>query len=238
MPVDPNGDGSHSAIKIDRVDAVRNITMTNINDGPALAEPVAVRGADAQSIVQLQVSIFEDLEALRLSADDTAGLTGTRERLLHVPVSNPNRHVFFRTHPDPAMSLVTTIFEDKDAREMFFVVPEMRGALLGETKPVWLTAAITVQGVVMIFPVGLPTDGRSNPWLETKRQAAELAKTRWVRMVADMQLGAYRIYEAEGELPDPVWPGQPLRELLEIAFKGRIIDHEDHPLVRRLRGLA
>jgi hypothetical protein len=211
---------------------------TSVNDGPALAEPVAVRGADAQSILQPQVSIFEDLEALRLSADDTAGLTGTRERLLHVPVSNPNRHVFFRTHPDPAMSLVTTIFEDKEGRETFFVVPEMRGVLLGETKPVWLTTAITAQGIVLIFPISLPTDGRIQPWVETKRQAAELAKTRWVRMVADMQLGAYRIYEAEGELPEPVWPEQSFPELLEIAFKGRIIDHEDHPVVRRLRGLA
>jgi hypothetical protein len=217
-------------------------TTTHPNEalehGPASAEPVAVRGADAQSIVQPQVSIFADLEALRLSTDDAAGLTGTRERLLHVPVGNPNRHAFFRIHPDPAMSLVTTIFEDKAARETFFVVPEMRGVLLGETKPVWLAIAITAQGVVLMFPISLPTDGRTNPWLETKRQAAELAKTRWVRMVADMQLGAYRIFEAEGELPDPVWPEQSFRELLEIAFKGRIIDHEDHPVVRRLRGLA
>jgi hypothetical protein len=29
-----------------------------------------------------------------------------------------------------------------------------------------------------------------------------------------------------------------LNELLEIAFRGRVIDNEDHPVVKRLRGLA
>jgi hypothetical protein len=208
-----------------------------LEHGPAIAEPVAVPGADAQNIVQPQVSIFADLGALRLSTD-TAGLTGARELLSHVPVRKPNSHEYFRVHPDPSMVFDTTIFVDKQERETFFVVPEMRGSLLGQTKPVLLTTAITRQGVVMIFPISLPMDGRSNPWYETARQAAEAAKTSWVRMAADMQLGAYRIYKAEGELSDPVWPEQSFRELLEIAFRGRIIDQVDHPVMRRLRGLA
>jgi len=53
-----------------------------------------------------------------------------------------------------------------------------------------------------------------------------------------MSLGAYRIYRAEGELSDPVWPDRTLSELLEIAFRDRIISTEDHPVIRRLRGLA
>jgi hypothetical protein len=183
-------------------------------------------------------NIFSDLDALRLSEADTASLTGTREVLSHVPVRKPSRHEFFRVHPDPKMSLTTAVFVDKQERETFFVAPAMRGALIGETKPVLLTTAVTTQGVVLIFPVNLPIDGRTNPWYETAREAVELAKTDWIRMVPDMRLGAYRIYEAEGELPKPVFPEESFDRLLEIGFRDRIIDRMDHPVVRRLRGLS
>jgi hypothetical protein len=66
----------------------------------------------------------------------------------------------------------------------------------------------------------------------------ELAKSKWIRLAADMGLGGYRIYQAEGELSEPVWPDKPLQEILKIAFRDRIVDSENHPVVRRLRGLA
>src|SRR5215204_7779476 len=121
-------------------------------------------------------SIFSDLAALRISPDTTTG--GTREILSHVPVRKPNKHDFFRVHPSPEMSLATAIFDDKDEREVFFVEPSMREALLGETKPVLLVPFITRQGVVGIWPITLPGDGgRRNDWHETARDAAERGKT-------------------------------------------------------------
>lgn len=201
------------------------------NEGPNEVQPPLRTGTESNSI-------FSDLAALRLSDTDTASLTGAGEVLSHVPVRKPTRDEFFRVHPDPHMSLVSTVYVDKAERETYFVTPAMRGTLLGETKPVLLTVAVTTQGVVMIFPVNLPVDGRTNAWNDTARQAVELAKTEWVRMAADMRLGGNRIYKAEGELSDPEWPEQSLSELLEIAFRGRIIDTPDHPVLRRLRGLT
>jgi hypothetical protein len=57
-----------------------------------------------------------------------------------------------------------------------------------------------------------------------------------MRVAADMSLGAYRIWEASSELPEPEWPKQSLGDLLKIAFKGRYIDTLDHGVVKRLRG--
>jgi len=183
-------------------------------------------------------SIFADLAALRL-APDNASLVGTREVLIHVPVRKPNRHDFFRVHPDPDMSLVTAVFLDKEENECFFVTPEMREALLGEIRPVLVMTTITRQGVVMIWPLRIAVDGgRRDSWAETSAEAAQLAKTKWVRMAADMSLSGYRIYEAQGQLSDPTWPDKTLNELLEIAFRDRVIDREDHPVVRKLRGLT
>jgi hypothetical protein len=183
-------------------------------------------------------SVFDNLEAIRLSPDATA-TAGTREVLRHVPVRKPNRTEFVRVHPDADMQLATGVFVDREEREIFFVIPDLRAELAGELKPVLLVTAISRQGVVILWPVPLPDEGgRRNAWGDTAREACELAKTQWLRLAADMSLGAYRIYEAEGQLSAPVWPEQTLPELLKLAFKDRIIDSVDHPVVKRLRGLS
>lgn len=63
-------------------------------------------------------NFFRDLEAIRLAPEDTADV-GTREILLRVPVRRPRREEFVRCHPDPVMSLMVTIYVDKDERDEF-----------------------------------------------------------------------------------------------------------------------
>src|SRR4051795_5839863 len=148
-------------------------------------------------------SLFTDLAALRLDSTTTA--SGVVEVLTHVPVRKPSRHEFFRIHPDPDYNLDTTVFIDKEERETYLVAPGMRAALVGEAKPVLLATCITRQGTVFIWPVALPdADGRRNAWADTAHEAAKHAAEFWVRLVPDMSLSAYRIYEAEGQLSDPV----------------------------------
>jgi hypothetical protein len=53
-----------------------------------------------------------------------------------------------------------------------------------------------------------------------------------------MSLGAYEIFEASGELPDPVWPDFSFQEILKIAFRDRLVERADHPLVQRLQGVV
>jgi hypothetical protein len=180
-------------------------------------------------------SLFQDLSALRFDA--TGAAAGAVEILTHVPVRKPNRHEFFRVHLDYILD--TTVFTDKEERESYLVMPAMRGALVGEARPVLLVPAMTRQNALFIWPVPLPSeDGRRNAWTETAQEAMHLAQEHWIRLMPDMSLGAYRIYRAEGQLSDPAWPDRPFEELLEIAFRGRVIDSSDHPVVRRLRGLT
>jgi hypothetical protein len=49
--------------------------------------------------------------------------------------------------------------------------------------------------------------------------------------------GCYRIYRAKGKLTEPVFPEKDLNELLRLAFKGRVVDSEDHPIVKQALGL-
>jgi len=51
-----------------------------------------------------------------------------------------------------------------------------------------------------------------------------------------MSLGAYEIFEAQGSIPEPIWPDLSFGEILRVAFKDRIIRSLDHPVVKRLHG--
>ena len=100
-----------------------------------------------------------------------------------------------------------------------------------------LFLAINRQGVLFLWPVKLPgPDGKHNEWHRSAAEAADVAMRRWVRVIANMSLGAYEIFVAEANLPDPTWPDRPFSEILEIAFRDRLIDRPDHPLIKRLRG--
>jgi hypothetical protein len=183
---------------------------------------------------------FDDLAAIRLPPNGGSGeAVAVRELSPHVPVRKPKRTEFVRTRVEDEWWLPTTVFIDRDERgEVYFVPPAMRGALLGEARPVILLPTITTQGVLILWPLAIPMDdGRRNDWFTTAREAAEHAKTGWIRVAADMALGAYRIYRAEGQLPEPEWPDLGMSEMLRLGFRDRVIDREDHPIIRRLRGL-
>jgi hypothetical protein len=181
---------------------------------------------------------FADLGKLRLSQDFAATL-GVKKLLTTVPVRKPSGQEFIRVHPGETYRLPTTVLELKDEREMYLVARELWGELPGELKPVALYTTVNRQGVVFLWPVRLPSeDGRIDEWNRSALEAAERAAQRWVRVKANMSLGAYEIFEATGNLPEPKWPDCDFKTLLETAFKVRYIDSVDHPVIRRLRGEA
>ena len=175
-------------------------------------------------------------EDLRLS-QDFAGSIGVRKLITTVPTRKPNRQEFIRVHPDPAYRLETVALELKEEREFYLVDRPLWSELPGELSPRLLVTAVTRQGVVVIWPLRLPgTDGRQDAWGRSAMKAAQIAMQRWVKVVANMALGAYEVYAAEGDLPEPDWPALSFPELLKIGFKDRFIREVDHPVPRKLRG--
>jgi len=89
----------------------------------------------------------------------------------------------------------------------------------------------------MLWPIKLPDEnGRLDPWNDAALIAAERAKSVWVRIASNMAKGSYDVWEANGDYPDPEWPQVELATLLELAFKDRVIEDVDHPVLRHLRG--
>ena len=205
-----------------------NDAMPHDNNGDEHATPRQDTSANSADLF--------DLSRLRLSQDYDATL-GVKKALLTVPARKPHRQWFVRVHPDPSWRLQTAVVDFKEDRESYLVDPDLWAELPGELVPVALFTAINRQGVVFLWPVRLPgEDGRLDTWNRSAFEATDLATTGWVRVTANMSLGAYDVFQARPGLPDPVWPEVEFRRLLELAFKDRFIHTLDHPVVRRLRG--
>ncbi len=178
-----------------------------------------------------------DPAALRISQDFAAS-AGVEPVRLTVPVRKPGRQDFIRVHPSDEYQLSTFVIELKEERESYLIAPGLQAELVSEAVPIALYLVTNRQKVVFFWPCKLPdSSGRVNAWHESALEAAHMARDRWIRVSASMSLGAYQIFRATGELPDPDWPPESLNELLRIAFKsGKLIDAVDHPVLKRLRG--
>lgn len=177
-----------------------------------------------------------DPASLRLSQNFTDS-TGVKKLLTTVPVRKPNKQDFIRIHPDPTYRLETAVLEFKEERETYLVAPALWSELPSELTPKVLFTAMNRQKVLFLWPIRLPgEDGKIDDWNASALEAATMAQQGWIRVSANMSLGAYEIYSASGELPEPEWPDYSLSQILEIAFKGRYINDLNHPALRRLRG--
>jgi hypothetical protein len=170
---------------------------------------------------------------------DPAGISAAAEKvLIRIPVRKPNRQEFFRTRAGQEHQLTCAVVELKDERETYLVAPEIFRLIARETRLVTVRVCANVSGAAFLWAVPAPTsDGRKNAWHETAREAAEMAETNWIRMMADMGAGMYSIYRSDAQLAEPSFPDKPLRDLLRLAFKDDgLIESLDHPVLKRLRG--
>jgi len=179
-----------------------------------------------------------DPAALRYS-QDFVGMSGVKKLITTVRVKKPNKQDFFRVHPSPDYRATVLMIHLKEDQEYFLVQPSLAQALDGETVAKTIYTVINRQGVVSLWPVTLPPpDGKDNEWWRSERDAAERAMTKWIRLKSNMSLGANEILEGPPCLAEPEWPDMPFKDLLRIAFDGRLVERLDHPIIKRLRGLA
>jgi hypothetical protein len=164
---------------------------------------------------------------------------GVKKLLTTVPVRKPNKQDFIRVHPDPDYRLCgVAIIELREDREIYLVLPSYAQQLDPQLfNHANLYLATSRQKVVFLWPVKLPEPGgRISGWHTSGLEGAEKAMTQWIRVVANMGLGAYEFFVAQNPLSEPEWPSLPLRDLLQIGFKGHVIDGPEHPVMQRLAG--
>jgi hypothetical protein len=179
-----------------------------------------------------------DPASLRLSHDFNSA-AGVKKALLTVPVRKPDKSWWVRTHPDPAFRLQTALVELREERTTYLVAKSLWPELATEVtfRPKLLVTAINRQNVVFLWECNLPRqDGRADEWTRSALEAVDLATKGWIRLAANMSLGAYDIFTTRAQLTEPTWPEVSLGNLLRVAFKDRLIESSDHAVLRRLRG--
>jgi hypothetical protein len=162
---------------------------------------------------------------------------GVKKVLTTVPVGRPSKDRFFRTHKSPNMVFPAMLLENKATNEVYLASAPIAGVLGTLVRPVELHAAIDRQGNPSLIPVPLPDqNGNRNPWHQSLADAVARSQETWIRITANKAIGGYDIYEANAKLPEPIWPTESMDTLLEVAFRGRILNDPNHPVVVDLLG--
>ena len=227
--------------------------MSNTNliesESPSIIMPEALSVTPIPSLLGSKASptsaaadSFTDLNQLRLN-QDFVGMVGTAKPIGKIPLRKPSKESFIRVHPADEFRILTNVIELKEDRETYFVVPKLWPDLISEPTfaPLLLVTAMSRPGnVPFVWPLRVPNgDKPLDDWGQSALNIAlNLATQSWVRVTSSRSLDAYEaaIAPASAAWGDPTWPGISFQEILRIAFKERVIDHLDHPVLRRLRG--
>jgi hypothetical protein len=226
-----DGDGSHAP-----PDPSEAVTKP---EGPAPLDLDAVIEAKRAARDEDAAEAFDPFDPARLRcSQDFAAAVGVRKKLVYVRVDKPSNEWFIRTHPDETYRLTTGLLTLKQEREDYLVDPALWSELAGEPAFSFklLVLGVSRQAIPFLWPLRLPgPDGRLDPWGQSALEACELARTEWVRVKSNVQVGAYDISVATFRA-EPEWPVLKFQEILRIAFRDKVILSWDHPVLRRLRG--
>jgi hypothetical protein len=183
--------------------------------------------------------IFDDLASLRKQSK----LTVQRKAVLvNVPIDRPANNVHFRSHPSAEMQLDnTTVLRDNSGtqRAFYYVTPAMRShpKLAPRLRKVTIALLyIWPGGQIQLWPVPILGDSTLRSW-KSARAAFELSLTNWTSIVWNEERSDYDVETAEKIDKEPIWPEKSMSELLKLAFADKVIDNEEHPYVRQLRGV-
>jgi hypothetical protein len=179
------------------------------------------------------------LDSLKISQNFGESL-GVKKLLTSVPVRKPDRQWWIQVHPEIETRLETAILTIKEDNETYIVAKGLREQLANEIKPHILLLAINRNNNPFLWPIQLPdSDGKHNEWHRSALDIAlNYATKGWSRIESDKNLGAYRVATSTAPFSPPTWPEMSFQEIVKVAFRDRFIQDADHPIVKRLRGLA
>jgi len=173
-----------------------------------------------------------DPEKLRVS-QDFVGEAGVEKVHSVFPVRKPGKE-FFMVCSGEEWPLLVAFIDSEDGKDFWIVVPELVPLVANEVSYRLLRLAVNRDGDAFLWPLKVLPGGQRNAWNDSAMVAAEEATTRWVRVTNGGS--QYNIMVSKANYGDPKWPELSFSEILKLAFKDRIIDDYNHPVLQRLRG--
>jgi hypothetical protein len=178
-----------------------------------------------------------NLEACRVPQDLQSALCAERV-FTTVETHRPNKQQFVRVRPEEKWQFPAAVIEFKLTNETYLVEGHLVGDLRQEVVIKLLRVAIGRDGNPFIWPIRLPEpDGKLDSWNASALQAAKIAETSWVRLIPSKAIGAYEVMRATVDFGEPEWPSLSFQQIIDIAFRGKVISTLEDPVVLKLRGL-
>jgi hypothetical protein len=153
---------------------------------------------------------------------------------------------FVRLHPNeerywsPELCFVSVPIKGQKRDTLHLIEEDLAMQYLPSGRIQRFRLALASMPYDVYFLCHVPTQNLDNKWNEDNLKACEHAKTVWVQATSrrDENIDGYKIGFAHEQdaFGDPKWPTQPLGELIERTFTGRMIDNADHPALLRLIG--
>jgi hypothetical protein len=149
---------------------------------------------------------------------------------------------FIRVTENPAEIRPFDILEVDD-KTKYIVTPaavaainklhEAEGKVMIKTKRVLVHLAVNMDGVGLLWPITV-TDS-DNTWIESANRCAAIAKDQWIRVVSNVPAKRYDYFPANKHAGAvPKWPKETFVEMLNLAFKNKVVKSLDHPAIKQL----
>ena len=180
-----------------------------------------------------------------ISIQSTGGAR-SKKRDLTLSTNKPGQGTFFSCCP--SVSMTTDIFglevkiEGSTSKELYPVMPsvvyggQFEMELIRDCKEVRVTPWVDRKNRVGLWCMKL-TPGK---WSSTALDALSIAKDGWIRLIPNMDQGWFEIEEPLADWDVPDWEkllaGRTLEDLLNLGFKDRIIQTENHQVINDLYG--
>ena len=176
-----------------------------------------------------------DFSKFRVS-EDVASKLGVVKQVV-IKIRKPRAQEFVRVHSSEDFQFDTFLLELEEDGNTYLIDPGIKDYLANEISLRRLVTAITRDNEIFLWPLKLAAaNGKYNTWNNSTLEAAESAKDKWTRISSNKQEGRYDVHTAAADLLDPRWPEMLFNEILNIAFKDKIIDTLEHPVIKKLKG--
>jgi hypothetical protein len=222
----------------------RKNSMKAINNGAdapeqTVADQISDVANNNETVNHIRRVLNEDpFDPAQWRADTTqVNAPAAKKLLLKIPVTKPKKFEFIRVHPTTCYPANLIEYEGEQRKDVYLVHPDLVPYLQKYCCVALLYLAINRTGDLFFWLIKQNAGGPGADWSESAEEAAEIAKSQWVNIVANKGISGYDVSPAIKAFSEPEWPELSLKELLDKAFKaGNRINDLDHPLLQKLDG--
>jgi hypothetical protein len=154
-----------------------------------------------------------------------------------VECEKPAKGLFFTVRPETGKPYKNRAFYfllQMEGRDPYLVAPKIAEQKKEEDtiRPVMIVRYVTMAGEEGLWPLKLnPPDGRSNNWNTSALNILELAESgKWVRMINAGKHYRHQVSNKTLKEVPPKFTDRTFKDLIDIAFKDRIVKTLDHEI--------